>query len=257
MNTVAYTNHETKEVQIPEQTIEAFARSFFKEASTYGFGTLDYVRFVNQLLEFSMNKRDLAGPLANNSSDARVAERMHDAVCGIQGPCPSRLPIEGRRVKITSFETGNHLALIKRWLPDRYGRHFLLSCTTSKTLNLEELVTDKSNIFGMIALRDETPIGSVAFLDFDPVQRKAELRKLIGEPNMRGKGFAKEATRLWIDYGTRVLGLKKIYVNTLNTNIRNIRLNEELGFKFEGILRNDVLVDNEYHDVLRMAIWNE
>ena len=257
MNTVAYENHETKEVQIPEQTIEAFARSFFKEASSYGFGTLDYVRFVNQLLEFSMNNRDLAGPVANDSANAEAAGCMHETVSAIHAPCSPRLPIEGRRVKITAFEIDDHLALIKRWLPDRYGRHFLLSCTTSKTLNLEELVTDKSNIFGMITLRDETPVGSVAFLDFDPVQRKAELRKLIGEPGMRGKGFAKEATRLWIDYGTRVLGLKKIYVNTLNTNIRNIRLNEELGFKFEGILRNDVLVDNEYHDVLRMAIWNE
>ena len=68
-------------------------------------------------------------------------------------------------------------------------------------------------------------------------------------------GLAKEATRLWIQYGLSALKLKKIYVNTLNTNIRNIRLNEELGFKVEGLLCNEVFVDGQYKDVLRMGLW--
>jgi len=88
-------------------------------------------------------------------------------------------------------------------------------------------------------------------------EHKAELRKLIGEPGMRAKGLAKESTRLWIHYGIEVLGLRKIYLNTLDTNIRNIKLNEELGFKFEGILRNEVFFDGKYHDVLRMGIWKD
>ena len=107
----------------------------------------------------------------------------------------------------------------------------------------------------MITLKDGRAIGSVAFLDYDPVQRKAELRKLIGEPELRGKGYAKEASELWLRYGLGTLGLKKIYLNTLNTNLRNLRLNEELGFKIEGILRNEVYFDGQYHDVLRMGLW--
>jgi len=71
---------------------------------------------------------------------------------------------------------------------------------------------------------------------------------------MRSKGFAKEATKLWIHYGITKLGLKKIYLNTLYTNIRNISLNEELGFKIEGILRNEVFFDERYHDVSRMGL---
>ena len=39
---------------------------------------------------------------------------------------------------------------------------------------------------------------------------------------MRGKGFAKEATKLWIQYGITKLDLKKIYLDRLDTNIRNI-----------------------------------
>lgn len=74
---------------------------------------------------------------------------------------------------------------------------------------------------------------------------------------MRGMGLAKEATKIWIRYGVTVLKLKKIYLSTLDTDIRNIRLNEALGFKVEGILRNEIYLDGVYHDVLRMGLWNK
>ncbi|MCP4011039.1 MAG: GNAT family N-acetyltransferase, partial [Proteobacteria bacterium] len=78
-----------------------------------------------------------------------------------------------------------------------------------------------------------------------------------GNPAMRGLGLAKEATQLWIDYGVSALGIKKIQISTLNTNIHNVRLNEDLGFKVEGILRNEICVDGVYLDVLRMGLWTE
>ena len=103
-------------------------------------------------------------------------------------------------------------------------------------------------------LHDDRPIGAMGFLKHDYTQHKAELRKLIGDPDLRGQGYAREATRLWIQYGLQGMGLKKIYLNTLETNLRNIRLNEELGFKVEGILRNEVMIDGRTHDVVRMGL---
>ena len=80
---------------------------------------------------------------------------------------------------------------------------------------------------------------------------------MIGEPTLRRKGLAKEAAQLWIRYGMATLGLRKIYLNAVNANIRNIKLNEELGFRVEGILRNDVIFDDKRHDVLRMVLLRE
>ena len=94
----------------------------------------------------------------------------------------------------------------------------------------------------------------MAFLDHDFEQKKAELRKLIGNPAFRSKGYGKEATKLWIQYGISNLGLRKIYLNTLQTNVRNIRLNQELGFKVEGILRNECSIDGKLYDLLRMGL---
>lgn len=236
------------QAKIPELTVETFARSFYKEALTYGFQQVDYIRFVNLLLDCSM---------ANN----RVIEKTNSTEEEIQQSVSilnlTNLPIKSERLMIRAYDPNEDSELFNTWLNDEAGRHFLLSQVTAKTQDFDELLADSTNIIGVITLHDSTPIGSLAFLNYDANQKKAELRKLIGEAEMRGKGFAKEASKLWINYGLTVLGIKKIYLNTLNTHIRNIKLNEELGFKVEGILRNEVYFDGEYHDVLRMGLWND
>ena len=137
---------------------------------------------------------------------------------------------------------------------DQYGRYFLLSCATAQPIDLNALLENPRNEVGIVLAADGEPIGSVAFLDIDNVQKRAELRKLIGVAEARGIGYAEEATRLWIQYGGQVLGLEKIYVSTLQTHLRNIQLNESVGFKVEGLLQREVLISGERHDVLRMGL---
>ena len=165
-----------------------------------------------------------------------------------------RLPLCGKRLFIRKPSPLDDKNLFEKWVAEKDGRYFLLSRSTAQSLSIDQVLYDERNITGVITLQNGISIGAVAYLNFDANQHKAELRKIIGEPEYRGKGYAKEATILWLKYGIQVLGLRKIYLNTLNTNIRNIKLNEELGFKVEGILRNEVLIDGSYHDVLRMGL---
>lgn len=230
---------------IPDITIEALCRTFFKEVTTYGFQQLDYVRFVNLLLDLAMQRDSgSTGPHAVNTANLDL-------------PVAAGLPIEGPRVELRAFNPEADLNLLEGWLNDDEGRYFLLSRTTSPDLDIQDVINQKSNLVGMISLKDGQTIGSVIFLDYDAMRHKAELRKLIGVKSMRGRGYAREATELWLSYGLNHLGLKKIYLNTLDTNLRNLRLNEQLGFKIEGILRNEVYFDDKYHDVLRMGLWRE
>jgi RimJ/RimL family protein N-acetyltransferase len=232
---------------IPNLTLKTLARTFFKEATGYGFTQVDYVKFVNILLDMAMK------------SDPEVAERSGSG--GYELPVGTTvsagLPLRGEHLIVRQFEPEQDLPVLDRWLADGWGRYFLLSSTTAQRLDAHEVVRSEHSVMGMITLPDSTPIGSVAFLDHDPAQKKAELRKLIGDVGQRRKGFGKEASALWIKYGLEVLNLKKIYLSTLNTNIRNIKLNEELGFIVEGILHNEVFIDGTYHDVLRMGLWRE
>ena len=232
------------EKSIPEATIEAVARSLYKETHHYGFRQVDYIRFANQLLDMAMR---------NSGMDTQLTPQP--IVCDSLEAL--RMPLEGEDIRIREFDAPKDRILFERWLQDRNGRYFLLSSVTAKTLNIDEITASEQNVLGVITLADATPIGMMAFLDYDRCQHKAELRKLIGEVQCRGRGFAKKATQLWIRYGIFSLGLRKIYLNTLDTNIRNIRLNEDLGFKVEGILRKECYFDGKYHDILRMALLTD
>jgi RimJ/RimL family protein N-acetyltransferase len=233
--------------RVPDLTIETLARGFFREAERYGFDQTDYLRFVNRLLDLSMgvdgSVRQPEDPWVPDQPGVRTV--------------PRSLPIEGDALRIRAFERSRDLPLLRRWLEDHAGRHFLDTRMESDTVSLEKTVDDPATVLGIITLMDGTPVGAMAFLHVDPVQGKGELRKLVGEPTMRGKGYGKAATRLWIDFGLYGLGLRKIYLSTLNTDLRNVRLNEELGFRVEGILYDEVLLDGRYRDLLRMALWRD
>jgi len=232
---------------IPNLTLKTLARTFFKEATGYGFTQVDYVKFVNILLDMAMKSDpESAGRSGSGSYELPVGTTVS-----------AGLPLQGEHLLVRQFEPEQDLALLDRWLADGWGRYFLLSSTTAQRMDAHDVVRSDDSVIGMITLPDSTPIGLLAFLHHDPVQRKAELRKLIGDVGQRRKGFGKEASAIWIKYGIEVLNLKKIYLSTLNTNIRNIKLNEELGFVVEGILRNEAFIDGTYHDVLRMGLWQE
>lgn len=229
----------------PAEVIELAARNLFRETSAYGFQQVDYIRFVNLLLDLSLSQPDV------------TFKKPHNTKIKYKPPVSLQLPLVGERVAIRNFQNHTDRMLLEKWMTDAHGRHFLLSRITAQNTDLHHLIDEPRNHLGIITLNDTRPIGVLAFLDYDQFQQKAELRKLIGEPEFRGKGLAKEATKMWIEYGIFVLGLKKIYLNTLDTNVRNIKLNEELGFQVEGILRNECLIDGVYHDVLKMGLWCE
>ncbi len=230
---------------IPHTTIEAIARSLYKETMHYGFKQVDYIKFINLLLDLSLKNND--NRQIQNNTKQTIKNKFKEL----------KLPIITDKLKIREYDDKHDLHHLNKWISEKKNQLFLLSRVTARISNLELLITDENNIFGIISLLDLTPIGLLAFLDHDKNQHKAELRKLISDPKYRGMGLAKEATRLWIQYGISQLKIKKIYLNTLNSNIRNIKLNEELGFRVEGILRNECLIDGVYHDILKMGLWHE
>jgi len=230
--------------KIPDATIETLTRNFFKESLEYGFKYEDYLKYVNILLDYAINVKDNL----HSITEINNGKMNFDEISNWE------LPIVTDTFCMREFDKTTDLALIEEWMNDDFGRYFLLSMTNSKDGIIERLTTSKYNKLGIITLIDKTPIGIVAFLNIDSIHKKAELRKLIGVPKYRAHGYGKKATKYWIKYGFKKLKLNKIYLSTVDTNIHNIKINESMGFKVEGILRNETFVDGTPHDVLRMGL---
>ena len=232
-----------KEKLVNEVSIQVISKSLIKEASEIGFERNHYIKLANLLLDSAI------GGTPNNDNGNSV-----NHVTDYDPKKKVKLPLAGENIIVREFDRKKDSSKLKEWLEDEIGRHFILTRSTSCVYNVQRLIENDEHILGIITLKDETPIGLLAFLDYDKEQKKAELRKLIGDCNYRGKGYGKEATKLWIQYGIANLELHKIYLHTLHTNVRNIRLNKELGFQVEGILRDECLIDNKYNDLLRMGL---
>jgi RimJ/RimL family protein N-acetyltransferase len=220
-------------------TVETISKTILDETAKWGFKPSDYMLLVNGLLDLSLTK-----PPQKQSKEKNEEKSKRGKL---------DFPIRGKQINVRIFDKNTDYQTVQDWLKDEAGRWFLLSRSSSSSKTLQELLDDERNLFGIITLPDSTPIGLMGFLNYDQNNHKAEMRKLIGEEIHRGKGYAKEATMLWIQYGINNLGLKKIYLNTIENNIRNLTLNKELGFQIEGILRKEFVINNEYYDVIRMG----
>ena len=139
---------------------------------------------------------------------------------------------EGRRL------TGTHrtftLPEIRQWFGSR-------GATTDRwDLAIEERATGRW-------------IGELALLDWDPNNRSCGFRIAVG-PDGRNRGFGTEATRLVVDRAFRDLPVHRIQLDVYAFNDRAQHVYESVGFRREGLLRDTLWWDGEFHDTIVMAI---
>ena len=80
---------------------------------------------------------------------------------------------------------------------------------------------------------------------------------VIGNKNLWGQGYGKEATKFILEHGFRHLKLHRIQLIVLDFNERALHLYQKLGFVEEGIQREARLVDGKWHDVVMMSILEQ
>lgn len=107
---------------------------------------------------------------------------------------------------------------------------------------------NNTNRFDAVMEADGVPVGTIGLLEIDRKNSKAEYYVAMGEPSYKGKGVAKEASRLILQYGFEELGLNRIYLFTEIDNIAAQKLFERVGFKKEGIIRQDIISHGKYVD---------
>jgi diamine N-acetyltransferase len=109
-------------------------------------------------------------------------------------------------------------------------------------------------IFGIRLREGDRLVGSCQLHSIHPVHRSAELQIRIGADDARGRGLGAEAVRLLLAFGFDELELHRIFLHVFETNEAARRLYERVGFRIEGVLRDGARIEDEWVDVLLMAL---
>lgn len=96
--------------------------------------------------------------------------------------------------------------------------------------------------------QDGTPVGTVDFLNFDPLNNRAELGLFIA-PEHRGKGLGRQALELLTAYSREHIGLRQLYVFIAVDNEVCLNLFEDYGYRRVGTINSWVKRGNTYRDV--------
>jgi len=120
---------------------------------------------------------------------------------------------------------------------------------------IEEIQNETDRIHLLIVLKEEDRIiGEVALQDIDYVNRNSNIRIALFNQADFSKGFGTEALKLLLNYGFGVLNLHRIELNVFSYNARAIKAYEKLGFIQEGVQREVLFYNHEYHDSITMSI---
>jgi RimJ/RimL family protein N-acetyltransferase len=108
--------------------------------------------------------------------------------------------------------------------------------------------------FGIRLLADNRLIGTCTVMDINWPARSSMVGISIGAPDARGKGYGTDAMRVLLRYCFMELNLNRVGLTVFSYNTRAMTSYRKVGFQQEGVMRQAILRDGEYHDIVLMSI---
>lgn len=115
--------------------------------------------------------------------------------------------------------------------------------------------TDPKHVYFKIVSNDKELVGCCGLHYVDWRLRSAEFGIFVGQET-RGKGYGSEAIFLMFDYGFREMNLHKVWCEVYSNN-KAIGIYKKMGFKEEGILRDNYFCNGKYGDSIVMSILED
>ena len=108
--------------------------------------------------------------------------------------------------------------------------------------------------FAICLAQGDRHVGNCGLAAIDRDNRTATLGIFIGEKDCRGQGFGEEAVRALCRFAFGEMSLRKIRLDVQVANASAIKTYERVGFRKEGVLRQEVFRKGRALDVLRMGL---
>ena len=116
---------------------------------------------------------------------------------------------------------------------------------------------EHSLILGIVVKATDQLIGATGLDQVDFRNRHARFGIVIGDKPSWGHGYGSEATSLVVAHAFQTLNLNRVWLHVFEYNECGIRIYEKLGFRREGMLRQDNYRDGRYWDTIVMAVLRE
>ena len=119
---------------------------------------------------------------------------------------------------------------------------------------LKKIIKSKNDkAFSVFRRSDGTYLGQCAINQISWANKLGRFAIFITKENW-GKGYAEEAIRILINFAFRKLKLHKIWGVCWATNKKAWHIYKKIGFKKEGVLKDEYFWHGHYHDLIRIAI---
>ena len=146
-----------------------------------------------------------------------------------------------------------------KWINDKNNNkhlHYDLPLEYDKTMSWFIKNKDRTDRFDAVIEADGIPVGLIGLLSIDRKNSKAEYYIVLGERKYKGKGIAKLASIQLLEYAFKKIEINKVYLFTEVENKNAQKLFEGVGFKKEGLLKQDIknknrLVDRYVYGICR------
>jgi diamine N-acetyltransferase len=122
------------------------------------------------------------------------------------------------------WQVSNTLTPFSRHILRQYLEHAHLDIFQTRQLRLVIEAIDTDKLVGLIDL-----------FDFDPHHQRVGIGILIGESAEWGKGYAKDALKILLNYVFTVLLLNQVYCSIDESNTASLSLFKNAGFRITGI----------------------
>ena len=149
---------------------------------------------------------------------------------------------------------GHVVKKVAGWLKDRVVRESFVPAFPENESRLQEYFSQPTREYFSIDYNGDA-VGIVGGENIDTTAGKLEMKKLVGEPGLQGKGIGKQATFGFLYYAFMIRDLHKVYIHSRDINMRNINLNSRFGFELEGVFLDEITVGDKHQDVVRMALF--
>ena len=104
-----------------------------------------------------------------------------------------------------------------------------------------------------IEVNDE-PVGMVNYNKIDRDNKSVDMDIMIGQKEYWDKGYGTEALKTFCGFLFSKFNLNRIWLGSYAYNLRAIRAYEKSGFKKEGIMREDALINGKFVDSVLLSI---